>query len=389
MANLHRREVLGGFAAVAVGSSWPARSRPAVIPTEPPVEGPLSAALGRRPCSAQHKVPGASLAIVQNDAIVATYGYGTAQPNRPVTPRTRFQAASISKTINALTVLKFAEADEFRLDDPVNQRLKSWKLPDNALTAATPVTIRMLLNHTGGTTVHRASSGYRPGAPLPTLIEILNGTPPANSAPSGSSGRPARRSSYSGGGSMVLQQMIIDVSLGKYPAVVDHVVFELLEMRDSNFDQPPNAAELARCAFGYGDDGTPLPGGFMVHPELAAAGLWTTANDLALMVIGIIQSHAGRPGAFLAQRLAERDAQAGPRQGGPRHVHRRQGHVLAQRRQHRLPLALCRRSGDRQRHGGADERQQRRRGLHRAAQSRRRRLWLALSRVGSIGSILC
>jgi CubicO group peptidase (beta-lactamase class C family) len=64
-----------------------------------------------------------------------------AQPNRPVTPRTRFQAASISKTFNALAVLKLVEASEFRLDDPVNQRLQSWKLPDNALIAATPITI--------------------------------------------------------------------------------------------------------------------------------------------------------------------------------------------------------------------------------------------------------
>ena len=253
---------------------------------------------------AQHKVPGASLAIVQNGAIVATYGYGTAQPNRPVTPRTRFQAASISKTINALAVLKLAEANEFRLDDPVNQRLKSWKLPDNALTAVTPVTIRMLLNHTGGTTVH-GFGGYPPGAPLPTLIEILNGTPPANTSPIRVDEPPGKSFSYSGGGSTVLQQMIIDVSLGKYPAVVHNIVFDLLEMRESNFEQPPNAAELEGCAFGYGDDGTPLPGGFMVHPELAAAGLWTTAHDLALMVIGIIQSRAGRPGAFLAQRLAE------------------------------------------------------------------------------------
>jgi CubicO group peptidase (beta-lactamase class C family) len=302
MANLYRREVLGGIAAVAVGSSWSRAQSTAVIKTEPPAEGPLSAGAVAS-LLAQNKVPGASLAVVQNGAIVATYGYGTAQPNRPVTPRTRFQAASISKTINALAVLKYAEADEIQLDDPVNRRLKSWKLPDNALTTATPVTIRMLLNHTGGTSTS-GFEGYRPGAPLPTLVEVLNGSPPANSAPVRVEWPPGKTFHYSGGGSIVLQQMMIDVSLGKYPAVVDHVVFELLEMRDSNFDQLPNAAELARCAFGYGDDGAPLPGGFMVHPESAAAGLWTTASDLALMVIGIIQSHAGKPGAFLAQRLA-------------------------------------------------------------------------------------
>lgn len=73
----------------------------------------------------------------------------------------------------------------------------------------------------------------------------------------------------------------------------------------ATFEQPPSTADMARCAFGFGDDGAPLPGGFRVHPELAAAGLWTTPYDLALMVIGIVQSRAGRPDASLAQALAK------------------------------------------------------------------------------------
>jgi CubicO group peptidase (beta-lactamase class C family) len=147
---------------------------------------------------------------------------------------------------------------------------------------------------TGGTNTP-GFVGYRPGAPLPTLIEILNGTPPANS-PIRVEWPPGQDFRYSGGGIMVLQQMVIDVTRGRYPVVVDHLVFELLQMRD--------AADMARCAFGFGDDGAPLPGGFRVHPELPAAGLWTTPYDLALMVIGIVQSRAGRPDAFLAQALA-------------------------------------------------------------------------------------
>jgi CubicO group peptidase (beta-lactamase class C family) len=296
MANLHRREVLGGLAAAA-GVSL-ARAQPtAVIATTPPAEGPLSSA-SVAALLAQHKVPGASLAIVQSGAVVATYGYGSAQAGRQVTPQTRFQAASISKTVNALAVLKLAEAGELRLDDPVNQRLKSWKLPDNALTAVTPVTIRMLLNHTGGTTVS-GFEGYVEGTPLPTLIDILNGTPPANSAPVRVEWPPGKSFHYSGGGTTVLQQMVIDVTLGQYPKVVRDLVLELLQMRNSNFDQPPPGSDFAKCAFGAGDDGKQLSGGFRVYPEFAAAGLWTTPHDLALMVIGIIQSHAGRTGAFL------------------------------------------------------------------------------------------
>lgn len=296
MTNLHRREVLGGLTAAA-GISLAGAQPAAVIATSPPTEGPLSDALVA-PLLAQHKVPGASLAIIRDGSIVATYGYGSAQAGRPVTPQTRFQAASISKTVNALAVLKLAEADELRLDDPVNQRLKSWKLPDNALTAVTPVTIRMLLNHTGGTTVS-GFEGYPDGAPLPTLIQILNGTPPANSAPVRVEWPPGKSFHYSGGGTMVLQQMVIDLTLGQYPKVVRDLVLDLMQMRDSNFDQPPPGADFANCAFGAGGDGKELSGGFRVYPEFAAAGLWTTPHDLALMVIGIIQSHQGRPGAFL------------------------------------------------------------------------------------------
>ena len=80
-----------------LGRRCQVRHSAAAVRTEPPGDGPLSvkevgSLLG------QHKVPGASLAIIQNGEIIAAYGYGVAQPNRPVTPRTRFQAASISKT---------------------------------------------------------------------------------------------------------------------------------------------------------------------------------------------------------------------------------------------------------------------------------------------------
>ncbi len=105
MTNLHRREVLGGLAMAAVGASLVRAQPTAVIATSPPAEGPLSSA-SVAALLAQHKVPGVSLAIVERGAIVATYGYGSAQTGRLVTPQTRFQAASISKTVNALAVLK-------------------------------------------------------------------------------------------------------------------------------------------------------------------------------------------------------------------------------------------------------------------------------------------
>src|ERR1700752_814142 len=116
MANVHRREVLQGFAVAAIGAPLASAPSFGAARTEPPADGPLSTKeVGL--LLTQHKVPGVGLAIVQNNEIVATYGYGMAQTDAPVTPRTRFQAASISKTVNALTILKLVEASEFRLDD--------------------------------------------------------------------------------------------------------------------------------------------------------------------------------------------------------------------------------------------------------------------------------
>jgi len=176
MADVDRRVLPGGLMAAALpgrGLAW--------LLIEPPDRGPLSAtAVGG--LLAQYKVPGASLAIVDKGELTATYCYGLAQATKPVVAATRFQAASISKTINALAIVKLLALGRVGLDDPVNNHLISWKLPDNALTEKTVVTIRMLLSHTGGTTVP-GFAGYLPDTPVPTLEKVLDGKSPANSDP--------------------------------------------------------------------------------------------------------------------------------------------------------------------------------------------------------------
>ncbi len=302
MANVHRRDVLAGFAAgVAVFPALIGRGA-AAMQTEPPSDGPLSAsAVGD--LLKRHNVPGASLAILDKGELVASFCYGFAQAGRPVTPQTRFQAASISKTANALAVLKLVEAGRLRLDDPVNTHLKTWKLPDNALTAKTPVTVRMLLSHTGGTTVP-GFAGYIRGTPLPTLQQVLDGERPANSAAVRVEWMPGEAFRYSGGGTTILQQMVIDVTGEDYAAVLDRLVLRPLEMAESNYDQTPDAGALQEAALAHGPNGTLNPGGFRVHPELAAAGLWTTPRDLVRVVLAIIRSRNGGRGAFFEKQLA-------------------------------------------------------------------------------------
>ena len=298
LTHVRRRDVLLGLATGAV-------ARPsfgaAAVQTEPPARGPLS--IAEVGALLTGTVPGASIAIIDGGELIATYGYGMAQADRPVSPQTRLQAASISKTVNALAVLKLAQAGRIGLDDPVNRHLTSWKLPDNALTSARAVTVRMLLSHTGGTSVS-GFWGYLRTDPLPTLREILDGQPPANSAAVRVLTTPGKAYQYSGGGTTVLQQMVMDVTGEAYPAALQRLVLAPLAMNESSYVQPPEDSTLQLAAFGYGKDGSLVQGGFRLHPEMAAAGLWTTPRDLSRMVLAIMRSAAGKADAFLDRGLA-------------------------------------------------------------------------------------
>ena len=313
MAKLHRRAVLGLATGFFAQPLW---NEPAVSGAQsaPPTDGPLSVeAVGA--LLLQHKVPGASLAITQDGELAATYGYGFAQGQRGVAPQTRFQAASISKTVNALGVLKLVQAGRIGLDDPVNKHLKSWKLPDNELTATSAVTVRMLLNHTGGTNVH-GFAGYARGANLPSLREILDGHKPANTPAIRVVSPPGEAHRYSGGGTTVLQQMLIDVTSEPYAPALARMVLGPLGMSESSFQQPPDTGTVDQAAFGHAADSSALPGGFNIHPEMAAAGLWTTPRDLCKALLVIMGSHAGQAGSFLDQGMAQAMLTRGSGQAG-------------------------------------------------------------------------
>jgi CubicO group peptidase (beta-lactamase class C family) len=301
MNRLNRRAVLALAGGVISQPFW---KRQAIcnVQSAPPATGPFSTE-SVVSLLKQNKVPGASLAIVESGQLVATYGYGVAQEQHPVTPQTRFQAASISKTVNALAVLKLVQAGRVALDDPVSNHLKSWKLPDNALTAKTAVTIRMLLNHTGGTSVH-GFAGYARGSVLPSLQQILDGQKPANSPAIRIVSPPGQAYNYSGGGITILQQMVIDIIGDPYDVALEKLVLGPLGMSDSSYHQPPDAETVNQVAFAHLADGLLVPGDFHIYPEMAAAGLWTTPSDLCKPLLAIMQSNAGRAGAFLKQNLA-------------------------------------------------------------------------------------
>ena len=238
------------------------------------------------------RVPGVSIAVIREGKIEWARGFGVTKIGGPsVTPETLFQAASISKPVAALAVLRLAQSGKLSLDGDVNQYLKSWKVPENGFPE-TKVTLRGLLTHTAGTTVH-GFAGYASDAAVPTLVQVLNGEKPANSGTIRVDTRPGTIWRYSGGGYTVAQQLLQDLTGEPFAKLMRDSVLAPIGMTRSTYEQPLPKERLAEVAMPYRGNGDPVPGGPHVYPEMAAAGLWTTPSDLARYAIEVQRALVG------------------------------------------------------------------------------------------------
>jgi CubicO group peptidase (beta-lactamase class C family) len=281
------------FAASPVGTGERIRRVQQILP---PVlvkgEVPKTTPLADR--MAELHVPGVSIAVIQDGRIEWARGFGVASIGGPaVTPDTLFQAASISKPVFALAVMRQVQAGKLSLDVNVNDYLKSWKLPDNEFTKEQKVTLRRVLSHTAGLTVH-GFPGYEAGAKVPDNIQILDGTAPANNPAIRVDTIPGSLYRYSGGGYTLAQLLMHDVTGQELPKLMRDTVLVPLGMSRSTYEQPLPASRSGEVALPYRGDGTPVTGGPHVYPELAAAGLWTTPSDLARYALGVREALAGK-----------------------------------------------------------------------------------------------
>ena len=203
-----------------------------------------------------YKVPGLSIAVIDNFQIVWAKAYGVieAGSNTPVTPRTLFQAGSISKPVAASGALYLVEHSRLSLDEDVNLRLKSWKVPENEFTKTEKVTLRRVMSHSAGLTVH-GFPGYDVDDSVPTLVQIFNGEKPANTAPIRVDFVPGTQSRYSGGGVTIEQQLMVDVTGKPFPALMREFVLDKIGMTDSSYEQPLPPALAAITACGTYADG--------------------------------------------------------------------------------------------------------------------------------------
>jgi CubicO group peptidase (beta-lactamase class C family) len=252
----------------------------------------------------QYHVPGVSIAVINGNKIEWAKGYGTTDVNTlsPVTTETLFQAASISKPVAAMAVLHHVQEGRLDLSEDVNRKLTSWKVPENRFTLEKDVTLKGLLSHSAGVTVH-GFQGYAHDESVPTLLQVLSGTPPANSDPIRVDIPPDSQFRYSGGGYCITQQLMIDLMDKPFPEIMQEVVLGPVGMNHSTYEQPLPEDKTFWAAAGHRSQGETIDGKYHTYPEMAAAGMWTTPSDLALFAIEIMQSLYGQPERVLSQDM--------------------------------------------------------------------------------------
>ena len=255
---------------------------------------------------AHYGVPGVSIAVIVDNKIAWSKAYGVMNKERkePVTTQSLFQAGSISKPVAAYGALRITGSGKINSEANVNDYLKSWQLPENEFTKECKVNLKQLLSHTGGVTVH-GFGGYALGTPVPTLVQILNGEAPANSPPIRVDKLPGVDFRYSGGGYSIMQQMLIDVEGKPFPQIMQEQVLGPLGMQNSTYDQPLSTEKLVLATTGYLPDGSMTEGERHIYPEMAAAGLWTTAEDRARYVIDVQLSFKGESDKVLTREQTQ------------------------------------------------------------------------------------
>lgn len=252
-------------------------------------------------------IPGVSVAVIDDYRIAWASGFGVMEAgevDRPISEETIFQAASIAKPVAALAVLHHVEQGTFQLDTDINSYLKSWQLPASSHLDA-DVTLRQLLAHTGGVTPG-GFAGYERGTEIPNTVQILAGQSPATNSAAQVVSSPGSAVQYSGLGYTLVELALTD-SLGKpFDDIVREAVFQPVGMQDSTFEQVLPDDLAGRAASGHRSTGSPIASGWYLSPELAAAGLWTTPTDLALLAIEIAKSKSGRSNQILSRSMTQR-----------------------------------------------------------------------------------
>jgi len=256
---------------------------------------------------AHYDVPGVSVAFMRNGQIAWTMQSGVKDltSELAIDENTVFQAGSISKPAFAAVLMKYREDNPLDLDADVNTLLTSWQLPEHEWTGQDTVSLRRLLSHTAGTTVH-GFPGYAAGEPVPTLQQVLEGVFPANTDAVVVDIQPGTQMRYSGGGTTLAQLTLQDVANEPLPTLSQRLLFKPLGMTRSGFEQPIATNLSNNMATPYDGDGAPIKGGAHTYATLAAAGMWSTPSDMLKLASGVRSAYLGQKTDWISQATAHK-----------------------------------------------------------------------------------
>lgn len=311
--NRHRQETVEGMADAFVSSLLEMVRhvrRAAEVPSRPgPLDRLFAGAPSVRLRQHRHGVTGLSIARIEDGEVTAAWAEGLAVPadEVPASRETIFQAGSVSKHVAAVTAVRLVREGLLDLDTDVDRYLRRWSprgLDCSGPGRSAPTTVRGLLTHTSGLSLTNAY-GYGPDDKRPSLVQILKGRAPATNEPLRAEAPAGTVYKYSNGNYALLQMVLEDLTGQPFAELVRKLVFEPLGMVDSGYGSEFLHARSGNLAVGHDRDGHPISGSWKIYPELAGAGLWTTAIDLARLGADIQRALTGSGSVVLDRPCAE------------------------------------------------------------------------------------
>lgn len=255
-----------------------------------------------------YNVIGLSAAFIDNGEIHMTKEFGImkARTNRRVNNNSIFNACSISKFLTAMLVLKLADQGILHLDEDINNRLTSWKAPENEYTKNKKVKLRTLLSHQSGIIDPEGSfCEFNSTLGEPTMVELLEGKTPYCKERIEVKYEPESDFQYSDAGFCIIQELIEDVCGKSFVELMGELIFEPLYMKNSTFGPTALTVNSGRFSCGHNKKGEVVSSEYPIYPYPAAAGLWTTPTDLAILVIEVMNSLKGKSKICLSESKAK------------------------------------------------------------------------------------
>ncbi|MFD1173179.1 serine hydrolase domain-containing protein [Oceanobacillus picturae] len=256
-----------------------------------------------------YNVPGLSLTLIENNHISITENHGVLEEreNKNVSTDTIFSACSISKFLTTMLVMKLTEQGLLHLDEDVNEKLVSWKVPRNAFTESKKVTLRNLLSHQSGIIDPKDSFTELDstiGSP-PSMFELLEGKTHYCKKSIEVTYKPESGFHYSDAGYCIIQQLVEDVTEESFQQVVNELLFKPLAMENSTLDMKRLATNSEGFSCGHNKYGEVVDGKYPIYPYPAASGLWTTSIDLAKLAIELMNALKGESKIGISARRAK------------------------------------------------------------------------------------